>query len=279
MIYLRLAGGLGNQLYQIAAAGLMCASKGQKVVFFEGGLNSYSTPRFPDGVKFVGAKPWIVDGALDEYKTVRLMSERFRCGRWLPRFGISDRNYWSRLVSDIPGNLFMDGYFQIGWNSNTIASAIDLISDRIVEKKFERDLDFKKVVIHIRGGDFLRHPEFQVVGFEFYEKAVVMAIKRGYTFFSILSDDEEYAHQMCGRLKRRFSDEFFNVFPRGNSVVDDFEKLRMARARIIGNSTFAWWASALGVQGSVTWSCTKITKYISRDHVLENEIPVEIVGF
>lgn len=274
MIYLRLAGGLGNQLYQIAAASLISSSTGEKVIFFADGLDSYSMPRSADGVKFVGAKPWIVDVTMGKYKTVRMLSEGFRCGRWLPRFGISDRNYWTSLRNDIPRTVFMDGYFQIGWNNQTLTKAIELITDRTEASQFDEEIEFNQVVIHIRGGDFSLHPEFQVVGFDFYEKAVVMAIKKGYNLFCILSDDHEYAHELCRHLMCRFGDKSFSVFRKSNSVLDDFRKLRMAKARIIGNSTFAWWASALGIEGSVTWSCTKFTRYKSRDYVLENEIPV-----
>lgn len=274
MIYLRLAGGLGNQLYQLAAASLLCKARNTKVVIFEGGLTSYAVQRSPDSIKLIKAKTWVAENAGNQSKVLRFLSERMRCGRWLPRFGISDENYWLCSRNQLPQTLFMDGYFQSGWTNETLSSAISLIKDGEYVEYDGYNKKYGEVIIHIRGGDFLKLPEFQVVNIEFYEKAVRLAVDQGFREFALLSDDHEYALKMCKILRERVSFCSFNLLPKSMSALGDFEIIRSANARIIGNSTFAWWASALASQKTITWSCNKITKSKTRNYFLNNEIIV-----
>lgn len=132
-----------------------------------------------------------------------------------------------------------------------------------------------EVVVHIRGGDFLRLPQFQVVAADFYVRAVRQAMERGLNRFAIVSDDPPYATAVCEEILEHVPSVDIRLIPRGANALEDFDTLRTATARIIGNSTFAWWAAALGKAPAPTWSPMKFTIGTSRDFYLSNEVPLE----
>lgn len=59
------------------------------------------------------------------------------------------------------------------------------------------------------------------------------------------------------------------------NALEDFDTLRVATARIIGNSTFACWAAAFCKAPAPAWAPMKLTLGNSRDFYLSYEIPIE----
>jgi hypothetical protein len=132
-----------------------------------------------------------------------------------------------------------------------------------------------EVVVHIRGGDFLRLAEFQVVDADFYVRAARQAMERGFSHFAILSDDSTYAMSICNVMRKHLPIANIRLIPRGANALEDFDTLRAAAARIIGNSTFSWWATVFGASPSPTWTPRRLTIYKQRTFFLHNEIPLD----
>ena len=89
LIFIRLAGGLGNQLFQVAAAQLL-AHQNSKIILMNGALRRYKSPRSFDLDKLLNLSNLnmeIDDGS----NLLGIFSERLRIGR-LPLIGVNDGN-------------------------------------------------------------------------------------------------------------------------------------------------------------------------------------------
>jgi hypothetical protein len=276
MIYLRLAGGLGNQLYQLAAASLVSHKSAvpERVVPLVDGLGRYEEPRTPDFIELVEPNPWLLSPDTPVPAIWRALTVNARAGRWMPMSGISDRNYWQVLNHNSNSIRMLDGYFQQGWTQSAFECALANMPIRAVAGAAVARIADDEVVIHIRGGDFLRHPQFQVVGTDYYLRAIKQAMESGLQRFAVISDDATYAYSICTKIAPLLPLAKIRMIPPGVNALEDFDTLRAASARIIGNSTFAWWAAALGGRGRPTWSPTKFTNDTPRDFFLADEIPI-----
>lgn len=272
MIYLRLSGGLGNQLYQLAATCLLSVRLKKQVIPHVGGLQKYKVSRNPDSLNLLAQNQFFHFDDQEQLSIARWFSVSARAGKLLPLFGVNDKNFWRMLNrKNLSTPLFMDGYFQHGWTQNTFAEALRAMPTNPIAASAAARIDDREVLVHIRGGDFLLLPKYQVVDVNFYVQTARAAMAQGRNCFAVMSDDLIYAHTLCGKIREALPEASFRMIPPGASALDDFDTLRAASARIIGNSTFAWWATALGNQ-SPTWSPTKFTIDQTRDFYLPCEI-------
>lgn len=272
MIYLRLAGGLGNQLYQLAAASLLSQSRQTPVTVFTDALHRYDSPREPDSIKLLMDNRWLQVFPSSESCLHRWLSVSARAGRVVPGLGVNDKTFWHSVK---PANahlpLYADGYFQHGWTYDTFARATSAMQVRSIATSAADRLMVDEIAVHIRGGDFLKLPRFQVVNAAFYIDAVRQSMALGYTRFAVITDDPKYAADVCDAIRRQCPDAIFRMLARGMNALEDFDTLRSASGRIIGNSTFAWWAAVFGDPSTPTWSPTMFTTDDPRDFFLPNE--------
>jgi hypothetical protein len=276
MIHLRLSGGLGNQLYQLAAASLLSRRSRQPVTVYLEGLQRYDSPRAPDFIKVLAPNDWMKPAGDERRSISRWLSVTARAGRVAPIIGVNDGSFL-RMLDRQPSSLpmYVDGYFQHGWTAAHFAEALSAMPVQPASAVAQQRLDADETVVHIRGGDFLKLPKFQVVHAPFYAEAVRQALVQGRQRFAVITDDPAYANQVCEEVARTIPAASFRVLGRGANAMEDFDTLRGATGRIIGNSTFAWWASALGGSGRPTWSPTRLTVDEPRDFYLPDEIPIK----
>lgn len=268
--YLRLAGGLGNQLYQMAALALVSSKLSLEPLVVVDGLSRYAAVRKPDVFRLL-APDW--GEAITESRFTALVVDRARIGRWTPMIGVDDHNFWKIL--GMPSRvlpLVMDGYFQAGWDLAQLQWALDLLRPRSLDTRNRHD--FGECAVHVRGGDFLKVPHHQVVDHRHYARAIELARKEGWSRFLVVTDDHAYATALMEKIRRQFSDLSWRFAPSSSDALVDFDVLRMAQARIIGNSTFSWWATALDEKKGRTWAPLKFTLDRDRDFFLPWEVMI-----
>ena len=139
----------------------------------------------------------------------------------------------------------MDGYFNQTWSYSTLNKAFSQLELKPIELNDE-DLKICRndVVIHIRGGDFLKIPKLNICKLDYYKKSVNYALSKGYSSFKIISEDQKYGKEILKELKSCFVDLKISIL-NSKSIKKDFNIIRSSKFAILSNSTFSWWASFL----------------------------------
>ena len=141
---------------------------------------------------------------------------------------------------------------------------IKILKDAFIQKNLEKK---DGCVVHIRGGDFVKLGWNSITPKEYYIKAIeTMQLKYNQTKFYIVTDDRIYSKSVLDNINIDY--KFI-----GNSMYEDFHLLGSFKYRILSASTFALWASALGVNdgGGVVIAPNEFTPGIKRDFLLPNE--------
>lgn len=267
-IILRMAGGLGNQLFQIATLLELRDRYGGIIYYTTDSLSDYSTVRTPDFEKVLDIAALQIQPS--PFAGLNWLASRLRFGRILPFLGRGDRNAKRDLVWR-PRVLFVDGYLQHHWTTERL----DKVRRELLSHCLLEDVQTHRNVcaIHIRGGDFLVDPKLNIVGFNWYVGSVRrMLADCKPDMFSILSDDSAAARALFLCLEAEFPHVRFEIVSK-DSPEDDFNYLRCSNLRIIGNSTFGIWAALLSpLPTSKTIAHHMLFKHSPRPWTLPTEV-------
>ena len=243
-----MVGGLGNQLFQIAACLKYKRPEEKIVISFLGDIH---IPKRENCLGYIFEKPdWIYydnSHKLNQItKFIARNSAYLRFGSYLPIVSINDRNFnLNDSRNSLKKTLFFDGYFDKHWTYNSLNIAFnDLKLQKIALGKEYLKNCSEDVIIHIRGGDFLNIPKLNLCKIEYYKKSIRYFLSKGYSSFKVISDDKRYAKELINQLKNYFIDiQITNL--KTDSIKNDFNIIRSSRFAILSNSTFSWWASFL----------------------------------
>lgn len=253
-IIVRLSGGLGNQLFQIAA-GLLAAKKSRfSLICLD--------PRF---IANYETKRNLESGFIFEhFENVKLISlnnffisiaSRFRFGRILDKkIGSSAFVGSSETLFNLNDckfeSILLDGYFQhplIASSLKTQFKFFDNFTKSYEKLKYNLPKGyFKYVAIHIRRGDYVSSKNaskvFKTIPLDYYQTAVKKFPSN--TKFIIFGDDAETI--------LAFSDEIggLDAASLRLDLSEEFMLMAMADHYVIANSTFSWWAAYLGYDES-----------------------------
>jgi hypothetical protein len=265
MILIRLAGGLGNQIFQLGM-GLLFAEKSyiSRIIIDSSALESYDAKRENKLLSFFDFSKIEVQIT---FQYVRL--NKFRIPKLLPlkilKYPfVSDKNF--QIILKNPNHFFMllDGYFQRYLTQDDFNKEVVLLKSIFIQSSFKENWD---CVIHIRGGDFLELGWNKLTSREYYTSAMnTMTSEHNVNNFLIVTDDELYARKVI-------SYENVDIKITSGDIVDDFQAIASCSKRILSSSTFALWASALGVNEDegIVIAPDEFTPGIKRDFLLPNE--------
>jgi len=218
MIVPRLKGGLGNQLFQIAAAYSHALKVGDDFAI------NYNLPHYlGQGKKCNTYK----DNIFSNIKTTDIIPESF----------YSETNF---SYSEIPQqkNLLLDGYFQsekyfINYKDK-INNLFDFSSIKIKQKFIDIE---NKIVLHVRRGDYLENSDIHPsIPLEYY-KNCLNELNISNPNVLIVTDD-------IVSVSKEFTDLNY-THVNGKSELEDFCYIMNADYIIGCNSSFSWWASYL----------------------------------
>ena len=248
MLFSRMVGGLGNQLFQIAAC-LKYRKRGEKVIISF--LGDIHIPKRNNCLNSIFEIPnWLNFDSSNNInfatKFIAKKSATLRFGSYLPYISINDRNWSSRNYrSSIKKVLFLDGYFNQNWTYTNLKNAFMQLNLKPIELKEEYcEICKNDVVIHIRGGDFLKISNLNICKLDYYKKSIKYALSKGYSTFKIISEDQNYGKKILQELKSCFLDLKISMV-KSESIKNDFNIIRSSKFAILSNSTFSWWASFL----------------------------------
>jgi len=218
IISTKLAGGLGNQMFQISAA----LSAGQKfgyVAMFN--PNIYNTHELPSNGNY----------ACTIFKQITF-DNTFTFEH---KYNESGYQYQEIVV---PPNTQLNGYFQSEkYFDKKLIRKTFTCPEHIttyLTKKYKEQLNKKSVSIHVRRGDYLKFQQHHpICTMDYYTKAMDRIKGEHYLIFS---DDKEWC-------KENFIGEKYTIV----EEKDYIELFLMTKCfgNIISNSTFSWWGAWL----------------------------------
>jgi len=240
MIIVRLAGGLGNQIFQLGA-GLLLANKHNinKIILDDSSLSSYKVKRKNELINFFDFDKSNIQIEFKKKWITKLRLPKFFCFNINNNIFVSDKNFQITLQYSKKKFFILDGYFQFILNQNDFNLMSKLLNSMNI-KNYNNEIDNNSCVVHIRGGDFIKLGWNIITPKEYYLDAMQL-MEKEYQIknFIIITDDIEYAKTILG-------DYQFNYFFQNSSIENDFYTIQKYTKRILSSSTFSLWASMLG---------------------------------
>jgi len=236
MMILRLAGGLGNQITQLGAALLLANKVGCKTIIVDdGGLASYKAKHVNQIINYFDFTELEINVIFKQ-----LLITKSRLPRLLP-FNfinyplISDKNFQTALKSTNK-YLWLDDYFGSCLTQKDLNEEIEILKSIFVQKDTSRK---EGCIIHIRGGDYVEFGGGETASAVFYKDAV-NRMQQDYNInkFYVVTDDKKYSASILKDIDFSFI---------GGDMSEDFYLIGRFKFRILSSSSFASWASALGM--------------------------------
>lgn len=149
-----------------------------------------------------------------------------------------------------PADSVIFGYFQSPLYFESISGSLREELNALISESLVCDADIKKrlqapysVAVHVRRGDFLTQPVFQVCGYDYYQNAISHLRTRvpGAQFF-IFSDEPDWCRANFNSPDTEVVES--NAGPA--NPLHDLYLMSLASHQIIANSTYSWWAAWLG---------------------------------
>ena len=106
-----------------------------------------------------------------------------------------------------------------------------------------------KVSLHIRRGDYINNPFYvDLWETDYYKKAIAMFPDDKFIVFCRDTqgwEQDKADRQWCRDNLTPLLGDRFELPPKENTEIDDFNLMSGCKAHIIANSSFSWWASFL----------------------------------
>ncbi|MCE8007227.1 alpha-1,2-fucosyltransferase [Aestuariivita sp.] len=260
MIYARLHGRLGNQMFQYAAARALAERHGVEVA-----LDARGAIRRAEGVL---TRVFDLDLSEPERRPPAKHEGMLRYGLWRcfggrPRF-VRERGLgFNPAFKSLPDDVYLHGYWQCVRYFDTIEDRIradftfPAFSNAQNAEMAARIGESMAISLHVRRGDYVALKAHVLCDRSYYEAALTRVLDglEGRPTVFVFSDDPAWARDNlplpCDRVVVDF-----------NGPETDFEDMRLmslCQHNIIGNSSFSWWAAWLNtcphkrVAGPARW--------------------------
>lgn len=244
IVTLRVSGGLGNQLFQYAAARSLAIRCDAELVldlsFYHGGRHrNFELKHFPINAKL-----------RDLPKSKFLASVSRMVASLIPRSQYREKSFhYSRDFEQLDAPITLDGYFQSFKYFDSSANQIrNELKPPELDGIYNRSLieaisSQQSAILHVRRGDYVTNNKankmFAECTVDYYQRALDYLPADCSVF--VFSDDIPWAKQ---NLKLGKTAVFVgDGVPR--SGIEDFKLMSVGHHHIIANSTFSWWGAWL----------------------------------
>jgi hypothetical protein len=248
MIRIVLLGRTGNNLFQYALGRVLAEKHGVALVLDASWFNEEG---WSEVAHFLGLplKAKVVRRFSLATRALRKLTGRHYweyCGVPILREATDDQSFSPRFL-DAPADCMLFGYFQTPLYFQCIANelreelnvllTVGVNLDETIRRKLTGPCS---VAVHVRRGDYLAIPEFQICDTAYYEKAME-TIRAEYPSarFFIFSDDPVWC-------RAEFKSPGVEVMDFHRNPLHDLHAMSLASHHIIANSSYSWWAAWLG---------------------------------
>jgi hypothetical protein len=257
MIIVYLKGGLGNQLFQYAAARSLASIhntivKLDTTAYYYGGPRQYELCHFniqeniaqtPEILKFTEVKQNKFQKLLHAFLHNRSPLS--------PNHIRYNKTKFYRNFFDLPDNIYLEGYFQ---SEKYFISIADIIRDEF-KVKYELTGKNKEIAelmtnsqsvnICVRRGDFVTddkaNQKHGVCGLDYYYRCIeIISEKVKKPHFFVFSNDFDWCRD---NLKIQYPVNYIDH--QQDKACEDLRLMTFCKHHIIANSTFNWWGAWL----------------------------------
>lgn len=256
MVTVLLSGGLGNQMFQYAAAKslAMRLNTTLSIDLYTFTKKTQATVRpYELDIFNIGNIPETFSAKAKFVTKARPFIQKHRS--FFQKFSIFTDTYailYQPVFETIKGNVIMSGYFQ---NEKYFKNIADNLQQSFSFKNpldgrnadiAKRIQDKQSVAIHIRRGDYLNtnsKSNFIILDKAYYEKAIGYITNRiENPEFFIFSEDFDWIKQ---NLNLENYPVTFIDWNKGRDSYIDMQLMSLCKHNIIANSSFSWWAAWL----------------------------------
>jgi hypothetical protein len=278
-----LKGGLGNQLFQIAAG--IYASKSEHLEVF----SDFTLPRKTDGIADALFFKWPKSVKENTNKSNKLerkvlalsLSQSLKNNPAFPKnlahglvkvltnlvFALKFKSATNVISGEgvgycelilKPGQTLLNGYFQAHQYAFDPAVYSQLQEIRLKKESpalvgwIQKAQLENPIIIHLRLGDYKKEAGIGILPAEYYQKALKeLEVKEKSKNIWIFTDEVESVERF---IQPPFEFKVSIIGENGLNPAETLELMRHGSAYVIANSTFSWWAAFLSYQSG----CTKI---------------------
>lgn len=249
-IFVKILGGLGNQMFQYATAKALSIKTGQALLLDNESLKRHQERPFELGHFNISEG---VVSFLDYFKLGMLgLDYPLIKVKKHPRYYLEKKFEFNPDVLKFNAPVYLDGYFQSekyfkDYRSDLLKAFTFKSEMNDNEKKYFSLMKNKlSVSIHIRRGDYISNASasnlFVAQPLSYYENALNLLREKFFNFqVFVFSDDAEW-------VKHNLKTDFELNFVTGNNGENSFRDLRLMSFcdhHIIANSSFSWWGAWL----------------------------------
>lgn len=263
MIISRISGGLGNQMFQYAAAKSLALKNNDELK-----INTSLLEKMPhriDAPHYAYRKYELEDFAITAPRATT--SEItfwhrpyfwgfFRLAFWSIGRRIfrnpgkeKDEHTFDPSLFNLKGNVTLDGYWQSPRYFEMIADVLRKeFTPRhpmsLEAQRFEKEIKSKKnpLVVHVRRGDYLHFPQYIITNKDYFERGMSEILQQeDIDHIFVFSDDLEWCKENLVFLKPV---TFVAMLP-GRKDFEDIVLMSLGHHFVISNSSFSWWGAWL----------------------------------
>lgn len=158
----------------------------------------------------------------------------------------TDQSFDPRFLA-APADCVLFGYFQTPLYFNSMADELRDELNGLLAAGVNLDETIRcklaapgSVAVHIRRGDYLSIPEFQVCDMAYYDKSMEsMRAENPSARFFVFSDDPAWCREV-------FNAPDVEVMDFHRNPLHDLHAMSLASHHIIANSSYSWWAAWIG---------------------------------
>lgn len=234
MIYLNLKGGLGNMMFQIAAAKSISLQKN----------TDYSFPNLNNHIDYLSTEMQYNPNVVycSEYLDLPFLKNSKTQQPISPLKTISFPFHYEDIQINL-NSVIIDGFFQsekyFKKHEDEILKMFspDEIILNVLNSKYSELLKNRTTSIHVRRGDYLKHSEYHLIQqMDYFTKSIQMLDSETEKFL-IFSDDLKWC-------KEHFQGNKF-VFIENEKDYYEMYLMSLCTNNIISNSSFSWWGAWL----------------------------------
>lgn len=240
LIVIKLIGGLGNQMFQYAAAKALALHTKQDLKldvssFEEYKLRAYGLHHFNINAKTFKQKSKWFRKLENKLKLTTYYNEQ--SFMFNPEFfNINTKN--SVLYGYFQSEEYFQKYRDVILKDFKITSPLKKQTHELLINMSQTNA----VSIHIRRGDFLKHEIHNTSKADYYKEALsIIESKIKQPTYYMFSDDMDW-------VKTNFKTNFKTIYVDFNNATTAFEDIKLmsnCRHNIIANSSFSWWSAWL----------------------------------